>query len=242
MPATGRVARTGSLGLVSRTVSRSVSSPRVVLAVGAVVGALALAGCGAGQITQTSSQVSGVGGASANVGQIAIREAAFAFTGNGKTAVIYPPGGTAPLTMTVVNFGAQDDKLDGRVEPGRGVGDDQRGRHDRQRAAAAGRRRARRPRRRPAAAPASARATPAPGTARAIPAPSATPAPGGATATPAPGATAAAAPPTSGVGAAAHHRPARCGHHHRSGRPHRFEAEPGGGPDLPRRADLPACR
>ena len=76
-----------------------------------MVGALALAGCGAGQITQTSSQASGVGGASANVGQIAIREAAFAFAGDGKTAAIYQAGSEAPLSMTVVNFGGQVDKL-----------------------------------------------------------------------------------------------------------------------------------
>ena len=76
-----------------------------------MVGALALAGCGAGQITQTSSQASGVGGASANVGQIAIREAAFAFAGDGKTAAIYQEGSDAPLSMTVVNFGGQVDKL-----------------------------------------------------------------------------------------------------------------------------------
>jgi copper(I)-binding protein len=76
-----------------------------------MVGALALAGCGAGQITQTSSQASGVGGASANVGQIAVREAAFAFTGDGKTAAIYRSGSEAPLSMTVVNFGGQVDKL-----------------------------------------------------------------------------------------------------------------------------------
>jgi copper(I)-binding protein len=76
-----------------------------------MVGALALAGCGAGQITQTSSQASGVGGASANVGQIAVREAAFAYTGDGKTAAIYRTGSEAPLTMTVVNFGGQVDKL-----------------------------------------------------------------------------------------------------------------------------------
>ena len=76
-----------------------------------MVGALALAGCGAGQITQTSSQASGVGGASANVGQIAIREAAFTFAGDGKTAAIYQEGSDAPLSMTVVNFGGQGDKL-----------------------------------------------------------------------------------------------------------------------------------
>jgi len=92
-------------------VSRRLSSPRVVVAASAVVGVLALAGCGAGQITQTGSQASGVGGASANIGQIAVREAAFAFTGDGKSAAIYRAGGDAPLTMTVVNFGSQVDKL-----------------------------------------------------------------------------------------------------------------------------------
>ncbi|HEY0815783.1 MAG TPA: hypothetical protein VGE11_21115 [Pseudonocardia sp.] len=91
--------------------SRSVSPTRVVIAVGALVGALALAGCGAGQITQTSTQVSGVEGGSANVGQIAVRGAEFAFSGQGNTAAIYPSGGTAPLSMTVVNIGAATDRL-----------------------------------------------------------------------------------------------------------------------------------
>jgi copper(I)-binding protein len=165
-------------------VSRSVSSPRVVLALGAVAGALALAGCGAGQITQTSSQVSGVGGGSANIGQIAIREAAFAFTGNGKSAVIYPQGGTAPLTMSVVNFGGQDDKLTGASSPAAEsvtiTGDatiasgrllfvnGQPGAEQGSAGATA------------TAAPGSAQATPAPGSALA------TPAPGGVTTAPAP--------------------------------------------------------
>jgi copper(I)-binding protein len=87
-----------------------------------VVGALALAGCGAGQITQTSSQASGVGGASANIGQIAVREAAFAFTGDGKTAAIYRAGGDAPLRMTVVNFGGQVDKLTNVSSPAAAAG------------------------------------------------------------------------------------------------------------------------
>ena len=97
--------------------SRSVSSTRVVLAVGAMAGALALAGCGAGQVTQTSSQVSGVDGASANIGQIAVRGAEFPFTGDGKSAVIYRSGGTAPLSMRVVNFGGQSDKLTAASSP-----------------------------------------------------------------------------------------------------------------------------
>jgi copper(I)-binding protein len=79
--------------------------------------ALALAGCGAGQITQTSSQVSGVDGASANIGQIAVRGAEFPFTGDGKSAVVYRSGGTAPVMMSVVNFGGQPDKLTGASSP-----------------------------------------------------------------------------------------------------------------------------
>ena len=170
------------------------SSPRVVLAVGAVVGAFALAGCGAGQITQTSSQQSGVGGASANVGQIAIREAAFAFTGDGKTATIYRAGSEAPLTMTVVNFGGQVDKLTNVSSPAAesvkitGDGTIASGRVLLVEGLPAGA-----PGEAGAAPGASARATPAPGaSARATPAPGAseqaTPAPG-ASATPAPGAT-----------------------------------------------------
>jgi copper(I)-binding protein len=92
-------------------VSRSVSPTRAVIAVGAVAGALALAGCGAGQITQTSTQISGVDGASANIGQIGVRAAEFPFAGDGKSAVVYASGGTAPLSMTVANFGATPDKL-----------------------------------------------------------------------------------------------------------------------------------
>jgi len=190
-----------------------VSSPRVVLAVGAVVGAFALAGCGAGQITQTSSQASGVGGASANVGQIAVREATFAFTGDGKTAAIYRAGGEAPLSMTVVNFGGQVDKLTNVSSPAAesvkitGDGTIASGRTLLVQGLPAGA---------PAGAPgeaapgASAQATPAPG-GRATPAPGAsaraTPA-ASAQATPAPGAEATPAPGGTGTGAVPGARPA----------------------------------
>ncbi len=181
--------------------SRSVSSPRVVFAVGAMVGALSLAGCGAGQITQTSSQASGVGGASANIGQIAVREAAFAFTGNGKTAVVYPLGGTAPLSMTVVNFGGQGDKLTGASSP---VAESVKITGDA--TIASGRLLLvdGEPAGQPAGA--SAQATPGSGGLRASAAPSATPAPGSAAApasgAPTAAATAGAAAPTSGAGEA----------------------------------------
>jgi copper(I)-binding protein len=175
-----------------------------------VVGAFALAGCGAGQITQTSSQQSGVGGASANVGQIAVREAAFAFTGDGKTAAVYRAGSEAPLTMTVVNFGSQVDKLTNVSSPAAesvkitGDGTIASGRVLLVEGLPAGE---------PAGAPgeaapgASAQATPAPG-GRATPAPGAS-----AQATPAPGASARATPaagasPTLASGASATATPA----------------------------------
>jgi copper(I)-binding protein len=91
-------------------VSRSITSLKYA-AVGAVIaGSLALAGCGAGQITQTSSQVSNVDGGSGTIGQIAVRDATIPF-GSGASAAVYPQGGSAPLQMTIANFGGADDKL-----------------------------------------------------------------------------------------------------------------------------------
>ncbi|MCW2717106.1 copper chaperone PCu(A)C [Pseudonocardia sp.] len=91
--------------------SRSLRTRRTgVAAIGVVIGALALAGCGAGQITQTSTQVSAVGGAQATVGSIAIRDAQFEYTA-AKGASIYTRGGDAPLQMTIVNSAGTDDKL-----------------------------------------------------------------------------------------------------------------------------------
>jgi copper(I)-binding protein len=82
------------------------------LVVGAMIGAVALAGCGAGQITQTNIQVSAVGGASGNVGSIALRNVEIAFPEQApKTAAVYPANGDAPLQMTIANSGAQSDRL-----------------------------------------------------------------------------------------------------------------------------------
>ncbi|MCO1655186.1 copper chaperone PCu(A)C [Pseudonocardia humida] len=77
----------------------------------AVIGAITLAGCGAGQITQTAGQVAAVGGASADVGQIAVRDVSIAFAEDGEGATRYPPGGAAPLQMSIVNFGSGPDRL-----------------------------------------------------------------------------------------------------------------------------------
>jgi copper(I)-binding protein len=91
-----------------------VSDPRrnrAQLVVGALIAAVAVAGCGAGQITQTSRQVSAVEGASATAGQIAIRNATVEFDAPAESAAVYPAGGNAPLQMSIVNTGAEVDRL-----------------------------------------------------------------------------------------------------------------------------------
>ncbi|WP_410637127.1 hypothetical protein [Amycolatopsis sp. lyj-346] len=76
-----------------------------VLALGA---ALALAGCGAGQITQTDSQQPAVNGTHAQVKTIDLRNAAVQYPTSGPG---YAAGATPALTLTIVNRGAQDDSL-----------------------------------------------------------------------------------------------------------------------------------
>jgi copper(I)-binding protein len=78
---------------------------------GAVLGAVVLAGCGAGQVSQTSRQVSAVDGANVTVGQIAVRNAQFVFGEGTESAVAYPRGSSAPLELTIVNTGGTADEL-----------------------------------------------------------------------------------------------------------------------------------
>ncbi|TQM35642.1 hypothetical protein FB388_7081 [Pseudonocardia cypriaca] len=91
-----------------------VSDPRrnrAQLVIGALIAAVAVAGCGAGQITQTSRQVAAVEGASATGGQISVRNAMIEFDEAAHGAAIYPVGGSAPLQMVIVNTGAEVDRL-----------------------------------------------------------------------------------------------------------------------------------
>lgn len=76
-----------------------------VLALGA---ALVLAGCGAGQITQTDSQQPAVNGTYAQVKTIVLRDVAVQYPTSGPG---YAVGATPALTLTIVNQGAQDDSL-----------------------------------------------------------------------------------------------------------------------------------
>jgi copper(I)-binding protein len=72
--------------------------------------ALALAGCGAGQITQTDRQVAAVDGATGNVGtSIALRDVLIPYPQNQQGT--YPAGSTVPVLLTIINQGSNTDEL-----------------------------------------------------------------------------------------------------------------------------------
>ncbi|KMS89000.1 hypothetical protein ACZ91_22810 [Streptomyces regensis] len=72
--------------------------------------ALLVAGCGAGQITQTDTQEAAVNGASAEVKTIAIRNAEVAYPGDVQPAA-YLEGDDADVVMSIVNTGEKADEL-----------------------------------------------------------------------------------------------------------------------------------
>lgn len=78
------------------------STRRVATAVAlAAGGALALSGCGAGQISQTASQVAAVNGNSANVGTLALRNVHIVHPTSPQHSL--EPGGDAVLAFTAIN-------------------------------------------------------------------------------------------------------------------------------------------
>lgn len=81
---------------------------RVAAAVAGLVTVLVVAGCGAGQDTQTDSIQPSVNGALGQVGPIMIRDAQFA--PGGKNGVV-ASGGDAELRLTIINTGNADDEL-----------------------------------------------------------------------------------------------------------------------------------
>ena len=85
------------------------SQPRLtrVIAVLALAALAALAGCSSGQVTQTARQASTVNGASAEVGDLALRNIQIIFPTTGA----YNEGDTARLAMTVVNRTIAQDRL-----------------------------------------------------------------------------------------------------------------------------------
>jgi len=77
-----------------------------VLGLGA---ALVLAGCGAGQITQTDSMLPAVNGALGQAGKLAVRNASLVNRDQCQQA--YTAGSDAPVQFTIANAGTQDDQL-----------------------------------------------------------------------------------------------------------------------------------
>ncbi|GLZ32858.1 hypothetical protein Lesp02_50460 [Lentzea sp. NBRC 105346] len=66
------------------------------------------AGCSAGQVTQTDTQVAAVDGASGDVGKVGVRNAMLAYPHEGNR---YQAGEDAPLVVVIVNSGENPDKL-----------------------------------------------------------------------------------------------------------------------------------
>ncbi|MGI9000790.1 MAG: copper chaperone PCu(A)C [Pseudonocardia sp.] len=89
----------------------------VAMIVGVMIGALALAGCGAGQVSQTSRQVADVNGASAEAASILVRNARIEFAGEVQGGDVYTRGASAPLRMSIVNTGADADRLVSATSP-----------------------------------------------------------------------------------------------------------------------------
>jgi copper(I)-binding protein len=95
-------------------VSRSerIRPTRAALVAGALIGALALAGCGAGQITQTAEQQAAVSGANLTTQHIEIRNAEIEFpVGGSQRLAAYTAGSSAPVTVSIAN----DDDLPDRL-------------------------------------------------------------------------------------------------------------------------------
>ncbi|GAA4414181.1 hypothetical protein ACFQV2_02095 [Actinokineospora soli] len=80
---------------------------RASLAAVGLAALLATTACGAGQITQTDSQLPAVNGANAGTGAIAVRDVQFAYPHEGH----YAKGGEAVLFGSLINTGAAEDKL-----------------------------------------------------------------------------------------------------------------------------------
>lgn len=89
---------------------RRIALGRGTAVAGAALGAaLLLGGCGAGQIAQTDTIQSAVNGATANIGQVALRDVQLAYPPGSQN--YYPSGASAKVILTAVNHGTEDDQL-----------------------------------------------------------------------------------------------------------------------------------
>ena len=87
------------------------------LLAGALIGALALTGCGAGQIAQTAYQVDNAGGAFARSGPIEVLNAKIALATQTQGDAAYAAGTSAPISMRITNTGDTPDLLQGARSP-----------------------------------------------------------------------------------------------------------------------------
>jgi hypothetical protein len=95
----------------SRSAPAARRLPRAALVIGAVVGTVALGGCGAGQVAQTAFQANASGGMTVNANGLAIRDAQIAFGETPEGAAVHRVGSNAPVEMYVINESPQNDRL-----------------------------------------------------------------------------------------------------------------------------------
>lgn len=76
---------------------------RPALASGAAALAVLVSGCGAGQLAQTSNQVTATGGVEGRSGSILVRDAQFVWDGPVPGDAVYQPGDDARLQLTIIN-------------------------------------------------------------------------------------------------------------------------------------------
>lgn len=93
----------------SGRMARRARLPKLLVVGVGLVSAVLLAGCSAGQLSQTAEQKSAVDGAQADLGPIAIRDAQLAPPKNRQHYYAY--GDDALLQLSIVNRAAKDDKL-----------------------------------------------------------------------------------------------------------------------------------
>lgn len=82
---------------------------RITVTLAAVAAALTVAGCGAGQITQTDTQLAAVNGEQGEVGSIQISNAVLVYPPDGQR--YWPAGADVPLSMSIANNGPEGDEL-----------------------------------------------------------------------------------------------------------------------------------
>jgi hypothetical protein len=99
--------------MVSRETTRPLRKlvPAVAIGVSALLGVV---GCSAGQVAQTAEMEPAVNGNSGQVGNIMLRDVQVAFPESGEHYLV---GENAPLLLSIVNVGQEDDLLTGVTTP-----------------------------------------------------------------------------------------------------------------------------